>query len=148
MTENEINKIKCELEQIDKLFKSYEVLLNKSKLSNPDLVEITAIAGVLHSFYNGIENVFKIIAKFYNDFPSASKMWHKELLISMAEQKGKRKAVIKREKIGSLSDFLAFRHFYRHSYSFHLNWIKIKPLVLKIEELWHLVKMDIIDFIK
>ena len=30
---------------------------------SPDLVEITALASVLHSFYNGLENVFLSISK-------------------------------------------------------------------------------------
>jgi hypothetical protein len=37
--------------QIDLLFASYADLLERAEKKAPDLVEITAIASVLHSFY-------------------------------------------------------------------------------------------------
>jgi hypothetical protein len=53
--EKVIRQIRFEIEQ---LFESYAKLLEKAQQRKPDLVEVTAIASVLHSFYNGLENIF------------------------------------------------------------------------------------------
>ncbi|NLW55485.1 MAG: hypothetical protein GX050_02470 [Firmicutes bacterium] len=57
------SQIQFQIQQIDKLLKMYSQLLKECREKEPDLVEITAIASVLHSFYNGLENIFEIIAK-------------------------------------------------------------------------------------
>lgn len=45
-----ISQISFEIGQEDRLFESYSALLEKVKTETPDLVEITALASVLHSF--------------------------------------------------------------------------------------------------
>ena len=52
-----------EIGQIDQLLAVYADLVERVQQRPPDLVEITAIASVLHSFYNGLENIFLSIAK-------------------------------------------------------------------------------------
>lgn len=52
-----------EIQQIDELFASYSELLENSKSKEPTLIELTALGSVLHSFYNGMENIFKTIGK-------------------------------------------------------------------------------------
>lgn len=47
-----------EIRQIDQLFKAYNQLLEKCQEGQPNLIELTALASVLHSFYNGVENIF------------------------------------------------------------------------------------------
>jgi len=61
--EKAISQIIFEIQQIDELFTSFSELLEKSKVEEPTLVELTAIGSILHSFYNGVENIFKTIGK-------------------------------------------------------------------------------------
>ncbi|MCB0083392.1 MAG: hypothetical protein KDE47_20765 [Caldilineaceae bacterium] len=63
MPEKTVAKIKLELNLIDELFASYADLLARVQTKEPDIVEKTALASVLHSFYNGIEHIFEIVAK-------------------------------------------------------------------------------------
>ncbi len=63
MAEKIISQIKFEIEQIDRLFELYADLLEQVQKGTPGLVDATAVASVLHSFYNGLENVFLSIAK-------------------------------------------------------------------------------------
>ena len=63
MTKKTISQIEFEIGQIDRLFEAYADLLERIHENKPDLVEITALASVLHSFYNGLENIFLSIAK-------------------------------------------------------------------------------------
>ena len=61
--EKAVSQLKFELHQIDNMLGSYEELLARCKEQEPSLVELTAAASVLHSFYNGVENIFLVVAK-------------------------------------------------------------------------------------
>ena len=50
--------VKFELGQIQRLFDEYKELLSSAKAGRPDKAELLALAGILHSFYNGIESIF------------------------------------------------------------------------------------------
>ena len=58
LAEKVISQVEFEIGQIDQLFESYAGLLEQVQKNIPDLVEVTAVASVLHSFYNGLENIF------------------------------------------------------------------------------------------
>ena len=116
--------IKLEIEQIDKLLEKYEDLLRDCVDKKPDLVKMTAAASVLHSFYNGIEGVFLTISKRIDNLVPSGPQWHRDLLTSMAKDTGSRRAVITSELKNILADYLAFRHFYRHAYSFPSTGMK------------------------
>jgi len=81
--ERTITQIKFEIGQIDKLFASYSELLNHAQNNEPNLVEITALASVLHSFYNGLENIFLTIAKRIDSQIPDTDQWHRNLLTNM-----------------------------------------------------------------
>jgi hypothetical protein len=73
-------KIAFEISQIDKLLNDSKPLLDLCKLKMPDFIEISAAALLLHSFYNGIENILRLIIKTYDtELPNDTK-WHMELL--------------------------------------------------------------------
>ena len=63
MVKKVVSQVKFEIEQIGLLFEAYADLLERVQRRTPDLVEVTAVASVLHSFYNGLENIFLSIAK-------------------------------------------------------------------------------------
>ena len=142
-----ISQIKFEVDQIDQLLKSYTELLEKTKKSEPNLVEITAIASVLHSFYNGVENIFLSIAKGIDEHLPEGIQWHRDLLIQMTQQNPKRNRVITEEMTQKLVEYLGFRHFYRHSYSFFLEWDELKKLVNPIQDIWTDLKKELFEFI-
>ena len=54
-------QIEFKINEIDKLFLEYELVFEKIKSNSPDLFDMTILGSVLHSFYNGLENVFVII---------------------------------------------------------------------------------------
>jgi len=141
-------QIKFKINDIDKLFNEYELIFTKIENSIPDLFDMTILGSVLHSFYNGIENIFEIIAKNIDkEVPSGNKS-HQQLLHQMASENNFRKEIIDEELYLQLREYATFRHFYRHAYSFQLNWEKMKPLVNDIFKVWQNLKMNFKEFIK
>ena len=141
-------KIKFKISDIDKLFSEYELVFLKVKIQTPDLFDITVLGSVLHSFYNGLENIFEIIAKNVDgNVPSGNKS-HQELLHQMASENQTRNEIINENLYLQLREYATFRHFYRHAYSFQLNWEKMEPLVINMQTVWDEVKICLENFIK
>ena len=58
MAERAAKLVRFEIGQIDELLARYEAVLTKVRHNEPDLIELTALASVLHSFFTGVENIF------------------------------------------------------------------------------------------
>jgi hypothetical protein len=140
-------KIKFEISQIDKLLDESKPLLDLCKLKTPDFIEMSAAALLLHSFYNGIENMLILIFKYYNEeLPNGNK-WHMKLLDRSFIAYGNRKQVFKIELQKILEEYLKFRHFIRHAYGFQLEWTRMEYLIDNIGTIWDKIKGDINYFI-
>jgi len=147
LAEEVIAQVKFEIEQIDQLFQFYVDLLAQARKVQPNLVEVTALASVLHSFYNGLENIFLSIAKGMDANIPEGAQWHRDLLDQMTTSTPNRKSVLTEEMSRRLSDYLGFRHFYRHTYSFFLDWEEMEKLVIPLEEVWSRVKGELQTFL-
>jgi hypothetical protein len=143
LTEKVISQVKFEIGQLDQLFESYADLLEQVQKNMPDLVEVTAVASVLHSFYNGLENIFLSIAKGIDAHVPTGSQWHRDLLTQMTESTSSRGPVLTAEMVHGLTDYLGFRHFYRHSYSFFLEWDELEKLVTPLAEVWDQAKDEL-----
>ena len=145
MREGTHSKIEHEINQIDELLTSYSPLLKLAQLRTPDLTEKSALATVLHSFYGGIENLFGIIAKeIDHEIPSGGN-WHRSLLNLMSQNNEHRDKVLAKNEREMLLEYLSFRHFFRHAYSFSLDWDQMRSLVIDIEKNWGIIKKKIIN---
>ena len=124
----------------------YDLIFKKVEIQQADLFDMTILGSVLHSFYNGLENIFEIIAKNIDrNVPSGNKS-HQELLHQMASENSMRGEILNEKLYLKLREYATFRHFYRHAYSFQLNWEKMKPLVDNIYVVWNEVKLNL-DFL-
>ena len=140
-------QIEFKINHIDKLFSEYELIFEKIKTATPDLFDMTILGSVLHSFYSGLENIFEIIAKNVDgNVPSGNKS-HQELLLQMTTDTDKRTKVLSEDTYVELRVYATFRHFYRHAYSFQLNWEKMQPLIDNLFIVWNKVKSDLEEFI-
>ena len=149
LPEELVEEIASEMESIEELFSKYAPLIEKVKAKDPDFFELGALAMLLHSFYNGLENIFTRVAKRIDVKLPAGKNWHKELLEQMASTTEKRDyAVIKVETASMLKMFLGFRHFTRHAYAFDFNWDIMRNLVLSAEDAKGHVFEDLAIFLK
>ena len=140
-------QIKFKISDIDKLFSEYELIFEKVNLMEPDLFDMTILGSVLHSFYNGLENIFEIIAKNIDgNVPTGNKS-HQELLHQMARENSIRNEIIDEDLYLKLREYATFRHFYRHAYSFQLNWEKMRPLVDNVQITWKEIKNSLENLI-
>ena len=89
--------------------------------ATPDAIELSALAAMLHSFYTGIENIFKRIALELDGAMPRGESWHRELLDAMTGPTQARGAVISLPLRGQLREYLGFRHVFRQAYSFQLR---------------------------
>lgn len=142
------SKIKLELSQLSTLLETYRPLLQQVKKREPTDVELIALAGILHSFYSGFENIFKRIAHDIDYELLKTNSWHADLLERMAVPTPKRTYVITNPLKERLQFYLSFRHAFRSMYSYDLNWSKMQDLVFESEEIFQLVKNELEEFMK
>lgn len=140
-------EIVFEMNQIDLLFANYAALFDHAQHTTPDLIETTAIASVLHSFYNGLENIFMVVAKRIDQSTPTGDQWHRKLLSQMTQATDRRAAVLSPDLALALIGYLGFRHFYRHSYSFFLDWRELAPLCSLAPSVWTQIKSDLQSFL-
>jgi len=96
-----------------------------------------ALAGYMHHFYTGIEDILARIIKTVDGYMPRSGDWHSELLyISSRKTPGVRPAIISAELQEILTDYKSFRHLYRHAYAKELRWKKMDHLALNIQDVW------------
>lgn len=116
-----------------RLLAAIQPLLAKCGDTAPDEIELSALAAMLHSFYTGIENIFKRAAVELDGEPLKGDMWHRDLLLRMKAPTPHRPPLLTNELHDALLEYLRFRHVFRHAYSFDLDWQKMSYLVLNVE---------------
>jgi hypothetical protein len=139
-------QIEVELTQLRALMDRHPQLLAKGPQDTLTTVEIDAIAALLHSFYTGVENLFKRIAVAMDGGPPNGEMSHTRLLDSMTRSTTTRGAVISIELRIMLRKFFDFRHMFRHAYSFELQWSKMAPIVAECETTFQRLKQEMTCF--
>jgi hypothetical protein len=127
-------KIEHEIARIEKLLSDAKPLLDLCKIKEPEFVEITATAQILHSFYNGVESVVILFLK--SIFKIAFWLNSKNIIILRKDIKER------------MEKYMYFRHFIRHSYSSELKWSEMEILIKELEEIWKIIKIDFESFIK
>jgi hypothetical protein len=140
-------KIKFEISQIEKLLDSSKPVLDLCKLKTPDFIEMSAMALILHSFYNGIENILVLIYKNNGIGLPVGNKWHIELLERAFITTENERTIFRNELREPLNEYLKFRHFIRHAYGFQLEWERMEDLTKELDGIWIKVKEDITAFI-
>lgn len=137
-----------EIQEIDRLLADFQVNYDKHLNELDDSFILGGMGYILHSFYNGVENIFFKISKYYeNNLPKDS--WHSELLKRMKlEIPGFRDRVISDELFEELDEYRGFRHVFRNTYNFRLKKKKEKPLLEALPATWNRLKGEIHDFFR
>jgi len=141
-------KLEYEIYRINKLFESGKPLLDLCKLTAPDFVEASAAGSFLQSFYNGIESIILLIFKNIEETIPNDLHWHKKLLEKTFIPTEKRTILFQNGHKEKLVEYLSFRHYFRHSYGYEIDWKRLKPLINGVEEMWKALESDIDKFLQ
>jgi uncharacterized protein YutE (UPF0331/DUF86 family) len=128
-------KIEAEIENIERVLAD---LPKPDSLKQLSSLELAGVAALIHNFYNGVENVFKqlVISKGLNIPQGPS--WHIDLIeMCIANQ------IISRTASDMLKEYLSFRHFFSHAYSFDVDEERIAPLLERIKDVHKTIIKDI-----
>ena len=137
-----------EREQLQRLILGMHGLLEKCRANDPTEIELSALAALLHSFYTGVENIFKRVSVELDNGLVKGDAWHRELLQRMKSPTANRPVLLSEELYDTLNEYLRFRHVFRNAYSFDLDWQKMSPLVLRLEETFQRLEKSLDDFLK
>ncbi len=126
--------VEDELIALDRVGQRMEELLAECA-QPPTWVELYAMVGMLHEFYNGVERIFERITISLEEELPRGASWHVDLLAQVAtsQEKG-RPAVITETLRTRLEEYLRFRHFFRHAYGYTLDWNQLRWKVESISE--------------
>ena len=139
--------INVERQQLNRLIDEHRPLLDSCASGEPNAIELSALATFLHSFYSGIENSLKRVAIEIDGGLPSGDAWHRQLLSNMASATNLRPPVLSNTLYEIVSEYLAFRHFFRQSYSFHFDWSKMSHLVLNAERTMRLFETEVDKFL-
>lgn len=142
-----ISDIQDDLKKIEKLKQEYDYYIDMISSDEPDTYQKAVIGYYLHNFYNASENIFRNIARaFENQVDETS--WHKDMLKRMKLSIDEiRPSVISEKLFNFLDDFRSFRHVFRHLYSAELDWQKEKIVADKLDETYKLLIQELNTFI-
>ena len=141
-------QIAVELEQLTRLIEVHRPLLDKCENVPPTEIELSALAAMLHSFYTGIEHIFKRVCVELGGALPTGASWHRELLDSMSKPNDISGIVISPELGRRLEEYLKFRHVFRQAYSFQLQWEKLSPLVFSCQDTLRALGQEMRSFLQ
>lgn len=136
------SEIHSQLNEIDKI---YNKLKEREKANDKYVIE--TIAYQLHNLYCAYEDLFKIVAKTFENNITDDAKFHIELLKRMAISiEGVRPSLISEESFKLLDTLRSFRHFFRHAYSYELDERKVKIVLEDAYKLKEIFKKDLEKF--
>ncbi len=143
------NQVEIELESLEKLLAEKDELQNLLlENTGKDKFYLRAAGSLLQDFYTGIEEILKVIIREMDGSLPASPDWHKKLLqLASKEVEPLRPAIITRDIVEDLHEYLRFRHLFRNLYGFNLKGGKLSPLLDKLDIIWEQFNKDIKIFL-
>lgn len=137
-----IGQIRQDLTELECLSQKTTQLLEKVfKTGDEDYLGTVALN--LHSFYTGVERIFREIARTLDGSMPEGADWHRRLLRQMsAEIPHLRPPVITLETRNALDEYCAFRHVVRNIYTFNLRLDRVQHLASALPKCYQLLRRD------
>ena len=137
-------QIDSQIEEIERIYSKIE----ERKLKK-GLTALESVSYQLHNLYSTFEDLFKIIAKTFENYINNADRYHIELLKQMTlDIEGIRPALIAKESYNLLDNLRSFRHFFRHAYNYELDKRKINIVIEDAMQLKKIYINDIEGFLK
>lgn len=137
--------IRSDLERIATL---YEALGSPELKDSGPQEELIVVAYRLHSLYTALENIFRNIARAFENQVS-QESWHREVLQRMRlDLLPLRPAVIDAEAHEKLDELRRFRHVFRTNYGLDLDPLRLRVVLQRALELKPLYRPQIERFLE
>ena len=137
-----IGQIRQDLTELECLTQKTTQLLEKV-VNTGDEDYLGTVALNLHSFYTGVERIFREIARTIDGSMPEGADWHRRLLRQMsAEIPNLRPPVITMETRSALDEYCAFRHVVRNIYTFNLRLDRVQNLAVALPQCYQLLHQD------
>lgn len=147
MEEEKFSILKSELAaQWDEILKIYDRIEERKRKRGVHGLE--SLAYQLHNLYCAYEDLFKIVAGFFENNIEERSKYHVELLKRMRLTiEGVRPALLSEESFRLLNNLRSFRHFFRHAYSYELDRRKVFIVLEDALMLKETFKSDLENFL-
>lgn len=142
-------ELQSEIEELEKLHGDFDEYVNSHEIPY-EWDELRVLAGLLHDFYNGVENFFKRVVTRIDQYPAVLEgdNSHQSLLRYMSQKvKNTRPPVISDELRDELEEYLRFRHVVRHAYGHRYKWERMQSLVKNYPDVYRSVKEEFTSFL-
>jgi len=114
-----------------------------------DRVVLESLAYQLHNLYCAFEDVFKIVAGYFENNIEDKRKYHRELLWRMTVSvEGVRPSLLSSEAFALLDSLRAFRHFFRHAYTYELDPKKVALVLEEAKKIRKLYRREYRSFLK
>jgi len=143
------SKIMDDLQSIKKIYDKLN--REKEKIKNtPNEAQLINMGYYLHNLYNAFENIFLNIADVFENQIKERDRWHYSLQKRMSlDIEGIRPKVISKEVSNYLDELRRFRHIFRHSYDYEIDWERLRIVLCKAEKLQqNIYEKEIGEFIR
>lgn len=118
-------------------------------LDDPTGLVLRGAGDVAHDLYTGTERMMERVADEFDGGAPSGSAWHRELLRSMAlDLPGTRPPLFRASTEALLEEYLRFRHLFRNTYGFELDWSRLRPLLMRARTTWGHVQADATRFIE
>jgi len=136
--------------QVAQIQNIYSILEDKSAALSNENVSSETVESTgywLHNLYSACEDLFKLVAGFWENSVDSDGTFHKELIRRMILTiEGIRPALLSEESFQYLNELRGFRHVFRHAYSYGLDDERVIYLLSKILKHKSIVLNDFSNF--
>lgn len=149
MDKIEFNLLKAEIEaQLKEIDNIYGEIKDREKGAKKSKVMLESLGYKLHNLYCAFEDLFKIVTRYFENQIMDISKYHKEILHKMSLSiDGLRPPLISYKSYSQLDELRAFRHFFRHAYSYELSYEKIIIPLSSANKLKEIYEEDIYRFL-
>ncbi len=143
-------ELKSELEELENLYRDFAEYTDHN--SPPyEWDQLRVFAGLLHDFYNGVENIFERVVRRIDRYPEIleGEESHQALLKYVSQPvDNTRPPLISNDLRQELEEYLGFRHVVRHAYGHRFRWDRMKSLVENFPAVYSNFSEEIESFIE
>ena len=149
MDEVRLSLLKSEMEAQIRAIDEIYIRIEARRKNLEDQTQWESLAYQLHNLYCAFEDLFKIVADYFENTIEDRVKYHSELLRRMSIHiEGIRPSLLTDEAFGLLDGLRGFRHFFRHAYGYEIDPRKVKIVLEDALRLKGLYKDLVANFIE